>query len=142
MKIQITNTEKLCVALDHVNGAANAHTASAWDVVQQATAAEAHLDALGIPKRDRSGAVRDFVSGEAVSNAYSKKNWSGRAATRVRLTRGATGWFATEIARVTIGRAGGWARTLLTPEQRDLALTVFCAGFSVQSAPAATAGGK
>ena len=118
MKIQITNTEKLCVALDHVNGAANAHTASAWDVVQQATAAEAHLDALGIPKRDRSGAVRDFVSGEAVSNAYSKKNWSGRAATRV------------------------LAMPADVETAIDLALTVFCAGFSVQSAPAATAGGK
>jgi hypothetical protein len=136
MKIMITNAEKIRAALDHVNGAASAHTAAPWDVAQQAVLAEAHLDTLGIAKKDRAGAVRDYVSGERVSNAYSKKNWSGRAATRVRLTRGATGWFLTAVERVTVGQSGGWARTLLTPDQRDLALTVFRAGFGVQSAPA------
>ena len=131
MKIKITNTEKIRAALDHVNGAATAHTASAWDVAQQATAAETHLDALGIAKRDRSGAVRDYVSGERVPRAYTKKNWSGRAATRVRLTRGASGWFVTEIARVTIGQAGGWVLTRLTPNQYDIALMAFRSGFRV-----------
>jgi len=135
MKIKLTNTEKLRTALAAVNGAASAHTASAWDVARQAGLAEAHLDALGIAKKDRRGAVRDYVSGERVSNAYSKKNWSGRAATRVRLTRGASGWFVTAIERVTIGQSGGWARTLLTPDQRDLALTVFRAGFGVLPVP-------
>ena len=90
MKIQITNTEKLRGALAAVNGAASTHTASVHDVAAQAVLAEAHLNALGIAKKDRSGAVRDYVSGERVSNAYSKKSWSGRAATRVRLTRWAS----------------------------------------------------
>ena len=131
MKIKVTNTEKLRTALAAVNGAASAHTASAWDVAQQATAAETHLDALGIAKKDRSGAVRDYVSGARVSNAYSKKNWSGRAATRVRLTRGASGWFVTEIARVTIGQAGGWVLTRLTSAQYDIALMAWRSGFRV-----------
>ena len=131
MKIKITSTEKLRGALAAVNGAASAHTAAPWDVAQQATAAEAHLAALGIAKKDRSGAVRDYVSGERVSNAYSKKNWSGRAATRVRLQRGASGWFVTEVERVTIGQAGGWVLTRLTPNQYDLALRVFQSGFRV-----------
>ena len=136
MKIQITNTEKLRGALAAVNGAASTHTASVHDVAAQAVLAEAHLDALGVAKKDRPGAVRDFVSGEAVSNAYSKKSWSGRAATRVRLQRGAAGWFVTEIERATIGQAGGWARTLLTTAQRDRALTVFRAGFGELAAVA------
>ena len=131
MKIKVTNTEKLRAALAAANGAASAHTASAWDVAQQAVLAETHLAALGVAKRDRSGAVRDYASGERVPRAYTKKNWSGRAATRVRLTRGASGWFVSEVERATIGQAGGWARTLLTPEQRDLALTVFRTGFGV-----------
>ena len=135
MKIKITNTEQLRTALAAVNGAASAHTASAHDVAAQAVLAEAHLNALGIPKRDRAGAVRDYVSGERVSNAYSNKNWSGRAATRVRLTRGAAGWFVTAIERATIGQAGGSRLTRLTPNQYDLALRVWRSGFGVLPVP-------
>ena len=134
MKINVSDTAKIAAALGAVNGTASAHTASAADVADQAVAAEAHLAALGILKKDRAGAVRDYVSGDAVSNAYSNKNWSGRAATRVRLTRGASGWFVFAVERVTIGQAGGWARTLLTSDQYDLALMVFRAGFGVVAA--------
>jgi len=134
VKINVSDTAKIAAALGAVNGTASAHTASAADVAAQAVIAEAHLAALGIAKKDRSGAVRDYVSGDAVSNAYSKKNWSGRAATRVRLTRGVSGWFVCAGGRVTVGQAGGWARTLLTPNQYDLALMVFRAGFGVLAA--------
>jgi len=134
VKINVSDTAKVAAALDAVNGAASAHTASAWSVAQQADLAEKHLDALGVAKKDRSGAVRDYVSGERVSSAYSNRNWSGRAATRVRLTRGASGWFVVAVGRVTIGQAGGWARTMLTSDQYDLALRVFRAGFGVAAA--------
>ena len=135
MKIKVTNTEKLRGALAAVNGAASAHTASAHEVGAQAVLAETHLAALGIAKRDRAGAVRDYVSGAPVSNAYSKKNWSGRAATRVRLTRGASDWFVTEVERASVGQAGGWVRTKLTSHQYDIALMRFRAGFGVLPVP-------
>ena len=134
MKINVSDTAKIVAALGAVNGTASAHTASAADVAAQAVIAEAHLAALGIAKKDRAGAGRDYVSGGTVSNAYSNKNWSGRAATRVRLTRGASGWFMFSATRVTVGQAGGWVRTLLTPDQYDLALMVFRAGFGVVAA--------
>ena len=131
MKIKVTNTEKLRGALAAANGAASAHTASAADVAAQAVIAETHLDALGIAKKDRPGAVRDYVSGARVSNAYTRKNWSGRAATRVRLQRGASGWFVTEVERASVGQAGGWVLTRLTPNQYDLALMAWRSGFRV-----------
>ena len=134
MKINVLDRARIAAALGAVNGTASAHTASAADVAQQAALAEKHLDALGIAKKDRAGAGRDYVSGDAVSNAYRKKNWSGRAATRVRQTRGASGWFVFAVERVTVGQAGGWVRTLLTPNQYDLALMVFRAGFGVVAA--------
>ena len=134
MKINVLDTAKIAAALDAVNGAASAHTASAADVAAQAVIAEAHLAALGIAKKDRAGAGRDYVSGGTVSNAYSNKNWSGRAATRVRLTRGASGWFMFSATRVTVGQAGGWVRTLLTPNQYDIAHIAFRSGFGVVAA--------
>jgi len=132
MKINIFDTEKLCVALDQVNGAATKHTASAADILAQATAAEAHLDRLGIAKKSRPGAARHYVSGAAVANAY---KWHGRVANRIRLLRGSSGWFVTSIERFEVGLVGGWARTLLTVEQRDVALARFQSQFGVLPAP-------
>ena len=132
MRIKITDIEKLRDALASVNGLATAHTALAGDVLAQATEAEAHLAALGIAKKDRRNAARDYVSGAPVANAY---KWHGRAATRVRLVRGSSDWFVVSIERYEIGLAGGWARTLLTMEQRDIALALFSRQFGVLPAP-------
>ena len=76
MKINVSDTANLAAALGAVNGTASAHTASAADVAAQAVIAEAHLAALGIAKKDRSGAVQDYVSGAPVSNAYSPTSCS------------------------------------------------------------------
>jgi hypothetical protein len=132
MRIKITDIEKLRAALDSVNGNATTHIASVADILAQATAAEAHLDRLGIAKKSRPGAARLYVSGAAVANAY---KWHGRVANRIRLLRGSSGWFVISIERFEVGLAGGWARTLLTVEQRDVALARFQSQFGVLPAP-------
>jgi len=131
MKIRIDDRTSAAAALGEINGRATAHTAEPWHVFDEKDAAEKHLAALGIAKRDRVGAMREFISGGAVSNAYAKKNWGGRAATRVMLLRGATHWYMTLAERSTIGQGGGYSRTWLTTAQRDIALDKFRAEFGV-----------
>lgn len=135
MKLKITNTDAakdhLRAALASVNGGATAHTARVSNCIDQAQKAEAHLEALGLSKKDRPGAARDYVSGDRVSNAYAKKAWSDRAATRIRLERGSTGWFVTAISRAAVGQSGGWSETRLTVTQRDLVTARFQSQFGV-----------
>ena len=135
MKIKVTNSDadkaRLLAALAQINGAATAHTAGAWDCIDQAQKTEAHLEALGLNKKDRIGAVRVYISGERVSNAYTRKNWSDRVATRIRLERGSSGWFVTAISRAAVGQSGGWSETRLTVAQRDIALARFQSQFGV-----------
>ena len=122
-------------ALEAVNGRAVVHVASAQDVFDQAAAAEAHLDVLGVPKRDRKGARRDYVSGEPVTAAYaSKASW--RAATRLLLERGTRDWFVISVERTHVAeRGGGGGVTCLTDAQERIATDKFLSGFSVQSRP-------
>ncbi|CAB4147437.1 hypothetical protein UFOVP1017_28 [uncultured Caudovirales phage] len=108
---------------------ATAHTATVKDLRDQALAAEAHLAALGIPKKDRAGAARVFVSGQPVPNAYKYS----RTASDVRLERGASDWFLVHVAAVTIYQSGGVERTVLTPRQCDLAVQHLRNGFSVST---------
>ena len=131
IKIKITDTEKLRAALAQVNGAATRHTAGVWAVADQAAQAEAHLEVLGLTKKDRPGAVRVHISGERVSNAYVRKNWSDRVATFIRLERGSSGWFVTAISRAAVGQSGGWSETRLTVKQRDIATARFQSQFGV-----------
>lgn len=114
-------------ALDTANKKATAHTATTSDIRAQALAAEAHLAALGISKKDRAGAQRIFVSGESVPNAY---KWA-RTATHIRLKRGASDWFLVAVTATEIYQSGGYERTLLTPVQRDIAVAKLCASFTV-----------
>jgi hypothetical protein len=114
-------------ALDTANKKATAHTATTTDIRAQALAAEAHLAALGISKKDRAGAQRIFVSGESVPNAY---KWA-RTATHLRLERGASDWFLVAVTATEIYQSGGHEQTLLTPAQRDIAVAKLCAGFTV-----------
>jgi len=135
MKIKITNTEALRAALDAVNGAATTHTAGLWAVADQVQKTEAHLETLGLTKKDRPGAVRVHISGERVSNAYTKKNWSDRVATFIRLERGSSCWFVTAISRAAVGQSGGWSETRLTVAQRDLVTARFQGQFGVLPVP-------
>ena len=131
MKIKITDTEKLRSALASVNGLATTHTAGVWAVADQAAKAEAHLEALGLNKKDRIGAVRVHISGERVSNAYVRKNWSDRVATRIRLVRGSSGWFVIAISRAAVGQSGGWSETRLTVAQNALVTARFQSQYGV-----------
>jgi len=135
MKIKTTDTEKLRAALDAVNGAATTHTAGIWAVADQGAKGEEHLQALGLTKKDRPGAVRVHISGERVSNGYAKRAWSDRVATFIRLERKSSGWFVTAISRAAVGQSGGWSETRLTVAQRDLVTARFQSQFGVLPVP-------
>ena len=123
--------ESVAKELEKVNGRAVAHVASAQDVFDQAAAAEAHLETLRIPKKDRRGARRDYVSGEPVTAAYARKA-SWRAATRVVLERGSRDWFVVCIDRHYVGAKGGAGGvTCLTAAQERIATDRFHAQFHV-----------
>ena len=127
-------------ALEAVNGRAVAHVASAQDVFDQARDAEAHLEALGIPKKERKGARRDYVSGEPVTAAYARKALrSSRAATRVLLERGSRDWFVVGMYRHYVGAVGGSSVTCLTSAQERNATDRFRSQFEVIRQPIAQA---
>ena len=134
----ILQTAALHKPLLAVHPRATAHIATVKDLRDQALAAEAHLAALGIAKKDRAGAARVFVSGQPVPNGYKYS----RTASDIRLERGASDWFLVHVAAVTIYQSGGVERTVLTPQQRDLAVAHLCAGFGVASPVAITGEAK
>jgi hypothetical protein len=139
MKLKITNSDadkdRIRAALEEINGNATRHTANVWAVADQAAKAEAHLEALGLTKKDRTGAVRVHISGERVSNSYMRKGYSDRAATQIRLIRGSTCWYITSIVRAAVGQSGGWSETRLTVAQRDIATARFQSQFGVLPVP-------
>ena len=126
----------LQAALDAVNGHARSHTAKIWDIRAEAEAAEAHLESLGIYKKDRKAARRILTSGKSIKS--SRYAWY-RAATTVSLERGTTAWFAVDIKRTEIDNRGGSSTTYLTPEQADIAMARFGQQFEVIPQPIAQA---
>ncbi|MDA0337722.1 MAG: hypothetical protein O2782_21360 [bacterium] len=91
-----TDTPALLVALAEVNGRATAHTASVGDITRWADEAEAKLQALGIRKTDRVGAVCRRESGEKMPSAYSARSRASKCKrTQITMRRRATGWFVT-----------------------------------------------
>jgi hypothetical protein len=57
MKIKITDAAEINSVFEKINGRAISHTADHREVFALAAAMEAKLDALGIPKKDRAGAI-------------------------------------------------------------------------------------
>jgi len=131
MKIKIT--EATAVSIDDVfaaiNGKAVSHTANHNEVFDLAAAMEAKLDALGIPKKDRAGALACGMSGGNVPSAY---KWQ-RTVNRFEIERRSSDWFLISASRDNIfGNA--WASDLsLTAKQRDIALAKFSQQFIVQT---------
>ena len=97
--IKITDTAAIDAALAEVNGKATAHTYThAHQVAAIAEEAEAELEALSIPKKDRAGARYTAQSGSRLANAYKH----GAITTGVTLTRNSTGWRVEKISQVTL----------------------------------------
>ena len=131
MKIKIT--EATVVSIDDVftaiNGKAVLHTADHREVFALAAAMEAKLDALGIPKKDRAGALGHGMSGGNVPSAY---KWQ-RTVNRYQIERRSSEWFFVNASRIDIWGNAVASSLSLTPKQRDIALAKFSQQFTVQS---------
>jgi len=90
---------KIDEVLRNVNGAATCHTySSASEILEIAKEAEEKLDRLGLPKKDRAGAIATKTSGGKVLGAYKYH----RVATYVKMKRGSRDWFLTFVAKVNV----------------------------------------
>jgi len=135
IRIIEANSAAIEAALKAVNGRAEAHAYTAFGEIEiLAETAEARLEALGLPKTRRTGALWTETSGSAVSSSYAKKAF-GRAATRVRLQRRPSGWYLVGTVATTIGASGGGkGELILSAEQDAEAVRRLRAGYSVKAA--------
>lgn len=91
--IKPANAQRIDAALAYINGRAQSHTASADDILRAVKQAEEKLAALGVPVRDRAGAICHYTSGNRVAAAYKYE----RRLNKVLLIRNGSGWTMTEI---------------------------------------------
>ena len=131
MKIKITEVKAVDIdaVLSEINGKAVSHTASHREVFDLAAAMEAKLDALGIPKKDRAGALASGMSGGSVPSAY---KWQ-RTVNRFTIERKSSEWFLISASRSDIWGNASASSLALTTKQRDIALAKFSQQFTVQS---------
>ena len=135
IRITESNAAAIESLLKAVNGRAAEHAYTRYSEIENLTAAaEAKLEALGLPKARRAGAQLAEISGAEVSNSYAKKAFH-RAATSVRLERRPSGWYLVCATATTIGASGGGKGSLiLTAEQDAEAVRRLRAGYSVKAA--------
>lgn len=130
MKIKITesNRAKINATLDELNGKATEHTASAENIFELAELMEIKLEKFGIAKKDRAGAKASGMSGGNVPTAYKYS----RIVNDYRIERGSSDWFLIAVSKYSnYGNAAkNWI--MLTPAQRDIAVSKFTALFGVQ----------
>lgn len=123
MKIKVCeeNRDKIATALKAVNGEAKAHTYFTYDSIERISErAESKLLDL-VNKRDAKGAVYVSRSGRRLPNSYTHS----RLVTQVELTRGASGWFLTNLACTKAWNDEGKEYLHLTPYQDEQAIKRF-----------------
>jgi hypothetical protein len=140
MKLKISNDPtdlaKIDEVLRSVNGEASMHTySSASEILEIAKEAEEKLDRLGLPKKDRAGAIAEKTSGRKVPSAYGYR----RIATYIKMMRGSRDWFLTFVAKVNVfpDNPGRNLSLTLTQEQDRIATENFKKGYQVQASSAA-----
>jgi len=140
IKIELKNEGAIVLALGAVNGRAEAHAYTTFhEVARIAQAANLKISGLVGSDARAVGATVTATSGEAMSNAYAKKAFGTRPATRVVLERRATGWFLIHAERYGVYQQGGGADQMtLTQAQCDCAVARFKDQFRV-AAPVALA---
>jgi len=132
MKIKITDGKavEINAVFEKINGRAVSHSASHREVFDLAAAMEAKLDALGIPKKDRAGAMGHGMSGGNVPSAY---KWQ-RTVNKFQIERRSSEWFFVSASRSDIWGNAAASSLSLTVKQRDIARAVFSKQFTVQEA--------
>jgi hypothetical protein len=130
MKIKITesNRAKINATLDELNGKATEHTASAENIFELAELMEIKLEKFGIAKKDRAGAKASGMSGGNVPTAYKYS----RIVNDYRIERGSSDWFLIAVSKYSNYRNAAKNWIMLTPAQRDIAVSKFTAIFGVQ----------
>jgi hypothetical protein len=116
--------EKLAVenTLKSVNGKAEQHAYTDFrDIARIVDAAEKRLQEVGIPKKQRKGAVVYSTSGGTVPNSYKYS----RKATTIKLERKSTGWFLVSAGMIEIYKDGGGTRICLTEQQKQKGTSEF-----------------
>jgi hypothetical protein len=98
MKTNVSNKEKIAAALEAVQEKCSARLLSAEDITKSAEGAEKKLDLVGVPKAMRPG-TRVVIDRYRVPNSYNYR----ADATKAVLTRGASGWFLSEVWRAPCG---------------------------------------
>lgn len=86
--IKITDKEAAQAHIDAVNGKATTHTADYYEAVSATEAAEAMLDAKGIPQSRRAGAEFEYMS----APPSAKKYRAAALCSSFRFRRYAEGW--------------------------------------------------
>ena len=132
MKIKITeaNRTKIYALLNEINGKSVSHTASAQNIFDIAELSELQLDKFSIAKKDRSGAIAFGMSGGNVPTAYKYS----RIVNTYTIERGASDWFLIAAHKKDIWGNAIKNELILTPAQRDIAVSKFTEQFSVQKA--------
>ena len=100
MKIAISekNEEKVEAAIKASMGRARTFVHSFEDVVEAAEEAEARLELLGIPKKDRQGVLAEHSVAGPSSNSFKYS----AAASSISMRRGVRGWILTDVDRITV----------------------------------------
>jgi len=122
MKINLTRTDAnvaaVNAALADVNGKASAFAITSWaQVMEVAQEAERRLEAAGLPKATRKGAVVAYRPAGPSAKAY---KYAARS-TRVTITRGSSDWYLTDVQAVSVyPRSVEQTATNISPEQRAI----------------------
>ena len=130
IKFASTNTDKINLILNEVNGRASGHTYyNFWDFKTEAEIFILRIETLLGGKKYCVGAKFSIESGGSVKSAYKYT----RIGTRISLECRATGWFVTNIQRADIWAKGGESKIVLTQAHHDRAVTVLKSGYVVLS---------
>ena len=130
IKITPENAAAIESALAAANGRASSHTITSFDeVAAEAARAERKLEALGLCKSKRAGAIFKVQSGGKVAKAYRRP----RNVTSLVLLRRGAGWYLVECCSYAIyPDQSGYGRLKLTAEQDAAAVALFRKAYEVQ----------
>ncbi len=114
-KIQITETKRqqINAAFTEANGRAKANTLRGGDAFEMADRAERQLEARGLPKSKRKGAIASyFPSGPSASYDYRMKS------TAFTIVRGTEGWALASVEKIDVyPKTKGGLKLTITQEQ-------------------------
>jgi hypothetical protein len=127
IKITIDNRAAIQTALNVVNGAATAHTATPESIIKLAMLAELKIISLVGHKKNAPCAIANWHSGAALPSAYKYS----RQVTKITIERRAKNWYLTQAHTATAWREAGKMTIVLTQAQNVTAITKFTTQYYV-----------